>query len=81
MKVMYMGPTIPGVVRKNAIFDGEFPEWVEAYKKDDIHFARLLVPMNKALQARQQLEQKGSVLAVAFSNVQKNLQRRENVNE
>lgn len=70
-KVMYLGPTVPGVVREGTIFDGDIPENVEKFKKKNIHFARLLVRMDKSLQARQQLEEEGSVLAVAFSFVNK----------
>lgn len=78
-KVMYMGPTVPGIARKDTIFDGVLPEKVEERRKNDIHFSRLLVPMDKALRARQQLEEEGSVLAVAFSNVEKNMERQEGV--
>lgn len=78
-KVMYMGPTVTGIVRKDTIFDGELPDKVEEYRKKDIHFSRLLVPMSKALRARQQLDEEGSILAVAYSNVEKSISRRESV--
>lgn len=73
MQKMYIGPTIPGLVKKDAIFKEELPEKVEKRAAEDKNFARLLVPMEKVMDAKNQLATKGSVVAVSYDNVEKSL--------
>lgn len=70
---MYLGPTVPGVVKENEIFIGELPKEAEDRAKRDRHFARLFVPMDEVMEARQKMQAEGSVLSVAYDNVEKSL--------
>jgi len=70
---MYLGPTVPGVVKKNEIFKDELPKTIEKKAKEDKDFARLLVGMDKVMEARQKMQAEGSVLSVAYANVEKSL--------
>ena len=70
---MYLGPTVPGVVKENEIFIGELPKEAEDRAKMDRHFARLFVPMDEVMEARQKMQAEGSVLSVAYDNVEKSL--------
>ena len=42
---MYLGPTVPGLVKENVIYKDELPEAVKKRAETDKSFARLLVPM------------------------------------
>lgn len=70
---MYLGPTVPGLIKENVIYKEELPEAVEKRVKSDKNFARLLIPMEKVPEARKQLETEGSVLSVAYRNVEKSI--------
>lgn len=70
---MYLGPTVPGLAKENVIFKDELPKAVEERAETDKNFARLLILMEKVMEARQQLQKEGSVLSVAYKNVAKSL--------
>lgn len=70
---MYLGPTVPGLVKANTIFKDELPERVKKHAEEDKNFARLLVPMDNAMEARKELEVQGSVLAVAYTEIIRSL--------
>ena len=70
---MYLGPTVPGIVKENEIFKGELPERAEERARADKHFARLFVPMDKVMEARQGMQAEGSVLSIAYANVEKSV--------
>lgn len=70
---MYLGPTVPGLVKENEIFGGELPDAVKKRAKEDKNFARLFVGMDKVMEARQKMQAEGSVLSVAYAGVEKNL--------
>jgi len=70
---MYLGPTVPGLVKENVIFKDELPEAVKKRAGADKNFSRLLVPMEKVMEARQQLQREGSVLSVAYEKVNRGL--------
>ncbi len=70
---MYLGPTVPGIVKENEIFNGELPKEAEDRAMKDKHFARLFVPMDEVMGARQKMQVEGSVLSIAYANVEKSL--------
>lgn len=70
---MYLGPTVPGLIKENVIYKDVLPKAVEERAQEDKSFARLLVPMGKVMEAKKQLETEGSVLAVSYENVAKSL--------
>lgn len=72
-QTMYLGPTIPGLIKNNVIYKDVLPMAVSKRAEEDKNFARLLVPMEKVSEARKQMGTQGSVLAVSYANVAKSL--------
>ncbi len=70
---MYLGPTVPGLVKENEIFRDELPDGIARRVETDKNFARLFVPMDRIMDARRQLQTEGSVLSAAYSGVAKGL--------
>ncbi len=70
---MYLGPTVPGVAKENQIYKGDLPDKAAERVKNDKHFARLFIPMDKVMEARQKMQAEGSVLSIAYENVEKSL--------
>lgn len=69
MQQMYIGPTVPGVVTKNRIYIGNLPDKVEERKSKDPYFSNLFIPVDQLVTARQNLQDKNSVLAVSCLKV------------
>ncbi|MFG6330036.1 MAG: hypothetical protein K1W06_11320 [Lachnospiraceae bacterium] len=72
-QVMYIGPAVPGLVKKNTVFKDGPPEAVKRRAEADRAFARLFVPVGKIFEAKKQLAAKGSVLAVSYADTEKNI--------
>lgn len=72
-QVMYIGPAIPGLVKKDTVFKDGLPEKIEKAAGDNKSFARLFVPVGKVFDAKKQLGTEGSVLAVSYAGVEKNI--------
>lgn len=70
---MYIGPTVPGLIRENVIFRDELPKAVFDRMGKDKCFKRLIIPMDDVMDAEKQMEQEGSVLSVAYETVKKTL--------
>lgn len=70
---MYIGPTVPGLIRENVIFRDELPKAVSDRMEKDKCFKRLIIPMADVMDAEKQMEQEGSVLSVAYETVKKTL--------
>lgn len=77
MSRMYIGPTLPGVVEKNRIFKDQLPEKVENLVKESKNFARLLIPIEDVIKARQDLQDKNSVIAVSYQKIKESLEEGE----
>ena len=69
MQQMYIGPTVPGVVTQNRIYIGKLPDKVEDRKSKDPYFSNLFIPVDQLVTARQNLQDKNSVLAVSYFKV------------
>ncbi len=72
-QVMYIGPAIPGLVKKDTVFKDGLPGKIERAAENNKSFARLFVPVGKVFDAKKQLGTEGSVLAVSYVNVEKNI--------
>lgn len=72
-QVMYIGPVIPGLVKKDTVFKDGLPAKIEKAAEKNKNFARLFVPAGKVFDAKKQLGTEGSVLAVSYVNVEKNI--------
>lgn len=70
-QVMYLGPNIKGIVRKNQIFTYD-PEKVIVQACKVSPLARdLFVPMDDIVQVRNELRREGSFLNIAYRKVKK----------
>lgn len=72
-QTIYVGPTIPGVVERNRIYREGIPEGIREIAKENPYFVNLLIPIEELKTARQDLETRGSVLAVSFEKIEKGL--------
>lgn len=68
-KVMYIGPTIRGVVKHGAVFSGGIPGRLEklAGKKPIIN--NLIVPLSDIVKAKTAIDTEGTVEAVAYDKI------------
>lgn len=69
-QVMYIGPAIPGLVKKDTVFKDGLPEKIEKAAENNKNFARLFIPVGKVFDAKKQLGTEGSVLAVSYASVE-----------
>lgn len=67
--VMYLGPTIRGVVKHGAVFSGGIPGRLEklAGKKPIIN--NLIVPLSGIVKAKTAIDTEGTVEAVAYDKI------------
>lgn len=70
-QVMYIGPSVPGLVKRNTVFKDGLPEQAVKRAEEDKSFSRLFIPLHKISEAKKQLGIEGSVLAVAYADVEK----------
>lgn len=73
-QVMYIGPAIPGLVKKDTVFKDGLLGKIEKAAENNKSFARLFVPVGKVFDAKKQLGTEGSVLAVSYVNVEKDME-------
>lgn len=66
---MYIGPTIPGVVKKGTVFIGGLPKGLDDAKRDVPAIGNLVVPIGEATKATQALKEQGSVEHVSYRKV------------
>lgn len=69
-QVMYIGPDVPGVIGKNQIFTFDPEDKKEKIKKIYPAAVNLFVGMDKIVEARKELRQNGSFLAITYSNLE-----------
>ena len=73
--IMYLGPGIPGVVKRKQIFNYE-PTGVIKEAAARAELAKyLFVPMENIVEAKRSLKTPGSLLNVAFKKVHKEIWR------
>lgn len=75
--VVYIGPTIPGVVAANTTFNNGLTETVKNAIAEMPAINTLIVPVNKLVQARVQLRQKDSVYDVCYNKVRQYVKKGE----
>lgn len=70
-QVMYCGPTIPGIVKSNAIFIGEIPKRLKEKSNDNKYIKHLIVPISSITDFKKEVKIKGTVENVAYNEVLK----------
>ncbi len=70
---MYIGPSIPGVVKQGTVFLGELPEELAKKAAEMKSINNLVIPIDRITDAKKALSEQGSVENVSFSRVEKYL--------
>ncbi|MCM1307578.1 MAG: hypothetical protein NC223_03165 [Butyrivibrio sp.] len=70
---MYMGPSIPGVVKRNTVFIGRLPKELTAAAEKLSDINNLVIPVEKITEATKSLSEQGSVESVSYNNILKHL--------
>ncbi len=71
---MYMGPSIPGVVKRNTVFIGELPKELTAAAEKLPEINNLVIPVEKITDAKKALSEQGSVENVSCNKILKYLE-------
>ena len=73
--VIYIGPTIVGVVTQNSIFNNGIPYELEETMKEIPVVEKLIIPVESLATASQQLNKKQGILYTCYEKVKKVLER------
>lgn len=76
IQIMYIGPDIRGVVRKNQIFTYQPEEVINQASAIDGLAKHLFVPMDDIVGKKNELRRQGSFLNVAYRQLEKKTMRR-----
>lgn len=68
-KVMYIGPTVRGVVKHGDTFSGGIPDRLEKFAKAKPVMQNLIVPLSQAVETVRESNTEGTALAVAYDRV------------
>lgn len=70
-QIVYIGPTIRGLVKKNQIFNYEPKEIMEKASKVSMYTGYLFVRMDNIVSKRNELRKKGTLLNISYDIVKK----------
>lgn len=70
-QIVYIGPTIRGLVKKNQIFTYEPKEIIEKAQRVSMYTGYLFVKMDDIVSKRNELRKQGTLLNIAYSIVKK----------
>ena len=70
-QIVYIGPAIKGVVKKNQIFTYRPERIMEEAKKVSVYTEYLFVQMDDIVSKRDELRQTGTLLNISYKNVEK----------
>lgn len=70
-QVMYIGPTIRGLVKKNQIFTDEPGEIMEKAEKVSVYTGYLFVRMDDIVSKKNELRKQGTLLNISYEKVKK----------
>lgn len=68
-QVIYVGPSIKNVVKQNTIYTNGLPVILEEKAKELPEIKKLVVPVSKLMEVREQLKQSGTAYNVFYSRV------------
>lgn len=68
-RVMYIGPTIHGVVKNGAVFSGGIPKTLERLTREKPIMKNLIVPLSGIVQAKKEAATEGTVAAIARQRI------------
>ncbi len=67
---MYIGPSIPGIVKNGTVFIGDLPEELVKKAAEMKSINNLVIPIDRITDATKALSEPGSVENVSFSRVE-----------
>ncbi len=67
--VMYIGPTVPGVVASGTVFNNGYPKKLKDAMETERTLAMLMIPVSGLTEARKELRKSGSVLSICYEKV------------
>lgn len=70
-QIVYIGPTIRGLVKKNQIFTYEPKDIIEKSQKISMYAGYLFVGMNDIVSKRNELRKQGTLLNISYNIVKK----------
>ncbi len=73
---MYIGPNMPGIVKKGTVFIGELPERLSCAVKETPEIGNLIVPLVQATKAVGALRERGSMEEVSYTIAQQYTENR-----
>lgn len=68
-KVMYLGPTIRGVVKNGAVFEGGIPKNLEKIAGKKPIIQNLIVPLENIVDVSKNIRVEGTAEAIAFDKI------------
>lgn len=68
-RLMYIGPTIHGVVKNGAVFSGGIPKILERLTEEKPVVKNLIVPLSGIVQAKKEAATEGTVAAIACQRI------------
>lgn len=68
-KVMYLGPTIRGVVKNGAVFEGGIPKNLEKIAGKKPIIQNLIVPLENIVDVSRNIRVEGTAEAIAFDKI------------
>ena len=68
--VMYLGPTIRGVVKYGAVFSGGIPKRLEKLAGKKPIVKQLIVPLSDIVKTKTAIDNEGTVEAVAYDKIE-----------
>lgn len=75
MQRMYIGPTIPGIVKKGTVFVGDLPKSLTDKAKEISSINNLVVSIHEVTSATKALCERGSIENVSYSRIESILNR------
>ena len=66
---MYIGPTIPGVVKNSTVFIGDLPKALTGLAQKVPGINNLVIPIDRITAAKKALSQQGSVEDVSYCRI------------
>lgn len=68
-KVMYLGPTIRGVVKNGAVYEGGLPKKLSLVAEKKPIVKNLIVPLAEIVEIKRAIDQEGTAEAIAYDKI------------
>nr|DAL67985.1 MAG TPA: hypothetical protein [Caudoviricetes sp.] len=76
-KVIYVGPSIPGIVTCHTVFSNGVSKKLDAFVSENPMVSNLIVPISKLVDARKQLSDQESAISICYTKIKEQIKRGE----